>query len=208
MSSAFEITGGASIGWANATRPLAKLTATPDSLRVAVRILGTYHFTPDNVVAVSRYSIIPIVASGIQIQHCVLEYPARLIFWCIGDPDTVLSGIRKAGFLPRAPESAIPTRHGFALRWQAIAVGIAAWNGLMMLAMFPQGGKPAPFGPLVLLPLVLTIVVAVAAIHSRTFQELILKPGRSIGEIRPFLNLLLFIIGILLTVFSLVIIFQ
>jgi len=40
------------------------------------------------------------------------------------------------------------------------------------------------------------------------FQQLVLKPGRSIGEIRPFLNLLLLITGILFVVFTLITVFQ
>src|SRR5687768_1447123 len=117
MNGTFEATGGARVGWANATWPLAKLTASPDSLRVSVRILGDYSFTPDTVIAINRYTMIPILGWGIQIQHCVPEYPSRLIFWSLGSPDALLAGIRKSGFVPRAPISTIPPRRSFPLRW-------------------------------------------------------------------------------------------
>jgi hypothetical protein len=200
----FETTGGATVGWVNATWPFARLTATQNSLRIVVRLLGTYSFTPDTVVAITRYSMIPILGWGIQIQHCVPEYPERFTFWCFGNPDALLTGIRESGFHPQAPVSSMPPRNGFALRWQAIAVAVAAWNGLFILDMVLRKPTPPLPGPLSLLSLGLTFAAIIAAIRVSAFQRLILKPGRSIGEVRPVLNLLLFITGVLLAVFSLI----
>jgi len=208
MNGAFEATGGARVGWTNATWPLAKLTATADSLRVSVRVLGDFSFTPNTVVAITRYSMIPILGWGIQIQHCVPEYPARFIFWCLGSPDILLAGIRESGFLPQAPVSAIVPRRGFALRWQAIVVAIAAWNGLLMLDMLSHLQIPSAPGPLSALALGIAFAATAAFIRLPALHHLVLKPGRNIGEIRPFLNLLLLITGILFVVFSLFAVFQ
>ena len=205
MNGTFEATGGARVGWANATWPLAKLTATSDSLRVAVLIFGNYTFTPDTVVAITRYTMIPILGWGIRIEHCVPEHPAHFVFWCLGNPDALLAGIRDAGFQPRAPATALPQRNGLALRWQTIVIAIAAWNGLFIL--LPRW-QPSVFGPFSLLPLGLLLAAAIAVIHVPAFQKLVLKPGRDVGEIRPFLNLISFIAGVLFVVFSLILLFQ
>jgi hypothetical protein len=50
--------------------------------------------------------------------------------------------------------------------------------------------------------LILGFALFVGILKSPTLQRLVLKPGRSVGEIRPFLQLLIFISAILLTVFS------
>lgn len=196
------------MGWTNASWPLAKLTATPNSLRVVVRVLGDYSFTPDTVVAITRYTMIPILGWGIQIQHCVPEYPARFIFWCLGSPDTLLTGIRESGFQPQAPIAAIPQRQGFALRWQAIVVALAAWNGLFILDMLSQPRMPPFPGVLSVFALSLALATTIATIRWPAFQRLVLKPGRSVGEIRPFLNLLLLVSSIMFVAFLLITLFQ
>jgi hypothetical protein len=200
----FEATGGARVGWTNATWPLAKLTATSNSLRVAIRILGDYSFTPDTVVSITRYTMIPVLGWGIQIQHSVPEYPARFIFWCLGSPDTLLAGIRDAGFQPQAPASAIPLRTGMAFRWQAVVIAILVWNGLFLLDM-SSGRRPVPIpGPLSLLALGLVFAAGLATLRVPSIQRLILKPDRSVGEIRPILNLLLVISGFMLVIFTII----
>ena len=171
-------------------------------------MLGDYSFTPDTVVSITRYTMIPVLGWGIQIQHSVPEYPARFIFWCLGSPDTLLAGIRDVGFLSQAPASSIPPRRGFALRWQTIIVAVAAWNGLFILDMFLHRRTfPIP-GWFSVLALGLALAATVAAIRVPGFQRLILKPGRSVGEIRPFLNLLLLVSSIMFVVFTLINVFQ
>jgi hypothetical protein len=93
-------TGGASIGWMRrATWPFAELSATADKLTVEVSILGTYTFTSDQVLSVERYVIVPVLAWGVRIRHNLAEYPEKIIFWCLNNPDDVLNGIRNAGFI-------------------------------------------------------------------------------------------------------------
>ncbi|MGB8353027.1 MAG: hypothetical protein WCD79_03995 [Chthoniobacteraceae bacterium] len=204
MSEPFKVTGGARVGWVNASSPLAKLTATPDSLRVSIRILGNYAFTPETVVSITRHTMIPVLAWGIRIQHCVPEYPAGFIFWSLGNPDKLLAGIREAGFIPQAPESAIPPRQGFAFRWQVIVIVLAAWYGPYIFDLFFRSGTlPIP-GITSLVVLGLSLTTAIATIRIPAFQRLILKPGRHIGEIRPFLNLLILIGSILFIAFAII----
>src|SRR5687767_2880235 len=115
MLQPFTTTGGARVGWANATWPLARLWVTPDSLTISVRLLGTYSFTPEQVSAVERYTLIPVLGWGIQIRHCKADYPQQVIFWCLGTPEILLRGIRDAGFSPVASSSPVPQRRGLAM---------------------------------------------------------------------------------------------
>ncbi len=202
MPHTFTATGGARVGWTNATWPLAQLSATSDKLTISIRVLGTYNFAPDQVSAVERYVMIPVLGWGIRIHHCNADCPKRVIFWYLGNPDTVLRGIRDSGFLPVAPISASPYRRGIAMRWSAIIIAIAAWNALFFLGAGHTSGVPSHPGPLILAPLLFAFALSVGTLISPKLQRIILKPGRSVGEIRPFLRLLAFISGLLLVIIS------
>jgi hypothetical protein len=197
------MTGGARVGWTNASWPLAKLSAVPDQLTLSIRLLGTYRFEPEEVLTIEKYVRIPVIAWGIRIHHCKSDCPQRVIFWCLGNPDTALQGIRSSGFLPAASSSSALQRRGIAIRWTAIIIAIIVWNGLFLLdsASHNRQVRSAP-GPLILLPLVFALAFSVVTLTSPQIQRLVLKPGRSVGEIRPFLRLLAFISGFLLVVFS------
>ena len=201
MSERFGATGGARVGWMNATWPFAKLTATSDSLRVSVRVLGDYTFTPDQVSAITRYTSIPVLGWGIQIQHSVPEYPARLIFWTLGSPDALLAGIHEAGFRPQAPAAAteVSQQHqGVPFQWGPIIAIIVVWNVRQ---------RPTP-GPLTLLAAGFLFASALAVLRLPAAQRLILKPSRSLGEIRPVLNLLLLVSGMMLIALSFFVLFR
>jgi len=146
VSQAFTTIGGARVGWVNASWPLAKLSATPDKLTLSIRLLGTYSFAPDQVSAIEKYVRIPVLISGIRIHHCNNDCPSRVIFWCLGNLDAVLQGIHDAGFLPTASSLAIPQYRGMAMRWSAIIIGIAAWNGLFFLGTGLTHGVPPHSG--------------------------------------------------------------
>ena len=147
-------------------------------------------------------SMIPVLGWGIRIHHCNADCPKRVIFWYLGNPDTVLRGIRDSGFLPVAPISASPYRRGIAMRWSAIIIAIAAWNALFFLGAGHTSGVPPHPGPLILAPLLFAFALSVGTLISPKLQRIILKPGRSVGEIRPFLRLLAFISGLLLVIIS------
>ncbi|HZE57779.1 MAG TPA: hypothetical protein VE031_07980 [Chthoniobacterales bacterium] len=204
MPQSFTTTGGARIGWTNATWPLAQLSATPDALTISVLLLGTYSFAPDQVAAVERYTMIPVLGWGVQIRHCRVDYPQRFIFWCLGSPDTVLRGIHAAGFVPSAPSSAVIQPRGFAIRWSAIIICFAVWNTLFLLDFSRPSGMPPQPGLSALAALALAFAFSIGTLMSPRVQRLILKPDRSVNEIRPFLRLLAFISGIMLVIFSIV----
>jgi len=184
----------------NATHPFAQLSATKDALVISVRLLGTYSFRPEQVSAVERYTMIPVLGWGIRIRHCRPDYPQRVIFWCLGNPNSLLCGIRDAGFIPTAPSFAIPRGRGIPIRWSAILVAIAVWNALILLDVSRSSGLIPQPGPFCLLALLLAFVLSVGALRSSKLQQWILKPGRSINEIGAFLRLSAFTSGIMLII--------
>jgi len=201
MNRTLEVTGGARIGWMNAGWPFATLTATADSLRVKIRIFGgDYTFTPASVVAITRDR--SLFSRGIRIEHGVAEYPAHIVFWCFGDPETLLARIHDTGFEPLAPATAMPERRGLALRWSAIVAALLVWNGLLIADTFFQSRFPPVPGFISLVAIGLFLVVTIVAICSPAFQRLLLKPGRHIGEIRAMLNFFVVILGFMFVVFS------
>jgi hypothetical protein len=202
MQQPFTITGGAQIGWVNASWPLARLSATSDQLAIKARVLGNYSFTPQQVSAVERYALIPFLAWGVRIRHRVPDYPRRIIFWCLSDPTTVLQGIRDAGFTPTGSEPKDGRCAGIPVRWSAIIGAIAVWNLLFTLPFIGQPRGVSPPGWRVLFPLYAVLALVFASLKFGTIQNLLLKPGRSVGEIKPFLRLLAFICGVLAIIFS------
>lgn len=205
MRERFVATGGARVGWVNATWPLVRLTATADSLRVSVLLIGDYTFTPDQVTAITQYT--SVFSCGIQIQHSVPEYPARLIFWTLGSPDAVLAGIQATGFRPQAqPVEASLQPQGMPFRWGLFIGVTVVWNVLLMLEMFSQQ-RPTP-GPLMLLAVAFLFAGALAVLRLPAAQRIVLKPGRSVGEIQPYLRLVLLVSGMMLVVLPFFVLFQ
>ena len=52
--------------------------------------------------------------------------------------------------------------------------------------------------------LLFAFALSIGTLTSSRLQQLVLKPGRSVGEIRPFLRLLAFVSGFMLVIFSIV----
>jgi hypothetical protein len=205
MHQSFTRAGGARVGWVNASWPLARISATAERLSVSVSLLGTYTFSPEQVSAVERYGMIPVLASGIRVRHHVPDYPQGIIFWTLGNPEAVLGGIRDAGFIPAALVSTPPGRRGIPMRWSAMLAAIVAWNALCVLAFGGLGRDASvPEWP-VLVPLVAAFALSLGILRSRTLQRLVLKPDRRVGEIRPFLRLLALVGGVLSVIFALLV---
>lgn len=193
MGEAFTVWGGANVGWVNSTFPLARLRVSESAIELKVIPTGRYIFKSESVIDVVRHVSIPFFGWGIRINHTEASYPNRIIFWSLSNPDKLLERIRLSGFRGMAPESAKPSRAGWAIRWQATLLAVLVWNGLFLLDRY-RAPAFAP-GLFALLALGLTIAAAVAILRVEAFRQLVLKPGRHIGEIRPLLNLLLFVGG-------------
>ncbi len=96
------MTGGARIGWVNATWPFAKLSASAQQLSVSGSLIGRYNFSPDQVAALEPYGSISVLGTGVRIVHTVQSYPEKIIFWCFGSPKRLIERITNLGFRPSA----------------------------------------------------------------------------------------------------------
>ena len=203
MSDTFHVTGGARLGWLNSSWPLAKLAVSSEQLTISVLLLGQYNFRPDQVSKIERYVTIPFLGWGIQIHHHVADFPQRIIFWSFGNPDHILQGIREVGFSPTAAE--IPRPRGIAMRWSAIIMLLVLWNvpALLIQALCPINHQlPPSFAFFLIVPF---LIFSIGTLKSPKLQRIILKPGRNIGEIRPFLRFLIFLLGMMMAIFSMLI---
>lgn len=186
--------GGSRVGWVNASWPLAKLTARAHQLRLAG--FGTYEFTEQDVVSFEHYGFIPIFASGIRIIHNRTDYPAKIVFWCMGSRASVLEKIRAVGFRPLGTE--VPRSSGFAIRWSVAILAILLWNVLFFADHWLKPLEAHPLrGPFALLALLAMFAISSALPRSVALQHVVLEPGHSIGEIKPFLRLLQIVTGFL-----------
>lgn len=189
--------GGARIGWVNASWPFAKLVVSPD--RLTLVSLGTYEFSPSQVVSMEPYGFMPLLASGIRINHNRSDYPEKIIFWCMGNRARVIAELGKSGFLPQG--SSTERASGFPFRWSVVISVIALWNIFFMLdkSVQPLSHEPGHFSVvalLVLFGLTTAIRVSVRA------QKMVLREGHQVGEITEFLSLLQFVLGLLSLVFG------
>lgn len=195
-----KVTGGARVGWLNASYPLAKLTC--DANKLSLSCLGAYQFTPVQVVSITRERFIPVLAWGLRINHNRTDYPEKVVFWTMGNPQGVLDKISKVGFVPSGQP--VKRATGIAFRWSFIAAIVVLWN-LLMLADFGEPGKASPGepGPMAVVALGLVSLLATTVKASSRVQSIVLTPGHSVGEVKGFLTFIQLLTGAMAVAFAL-----
>ena len=189
-----SFTGGSLVGMVNASWPLARLTASAQQLTLSG--LGTYVFSEQEVVSLEPYGSIPWLASGIRIRHNRLDYPGKVVFWCMGRRAAVLDGIQAVGFRPQGQDVARPS--GMPIRWSVAILAAVIWNALFYAdGAFRSSGAHARPGACALLAMLLVFGIASALPYSAGMQRVVLRPGHVVGEIRQFLRLLQLVTGLL-----------
>jgi hypothetical protein len=193
-----SFTGGSMVGWVNASWPLARLTASPQILKLST--LGKYEFSPQQVVSFEPYGSIPVLARGIRIVHNRPDYPRSIVFWCMASRDKVLKRMDEAGFRP-AGEALFPPRPGgLPIRLSVIISFIVLWNALFFLDD-PWHRPPTP-GPFSMLAIFLAFVFCLGVHRSSSLQAVVLTKGHSVGEIKSLLILIQVVAAFLLVIFS------
>lgn len=137
-----------------------------------------------------------------RVIHTNPSYPEKIVFWCFGSPVRLIQQIHELGFRPRASSASVPRRDGIPLRWSFIIALVVVWNALFILDGFVPWKEPKGPGVYTLLALALLFLTAVALARSSEFQSLVLKPGRSVSEIRPMVLLVQFVSAVLLIGFA------
>jgi len=195
-------TGGERIGWINASWPLANLSVGQDYFEINATVIGKYSFTPEQVISIEKYTVIPILDWGIKVNHIVPEYPKHIVFWCIKNPENLIQKIKEKGFFPKASRGDPTIRslmnRSAAVRWQSIVILIIIWNSLCMLDMVPFRMKPGKLGFYSFLAVLLLFMGSISLWRIEWLQKIILKEGREPKEIRQWLYLLSFVSGVML----------
>ena len=185
--------GGSRIGWVNASWPLAKLSLSANKLTISG--LGNVEFTPSQVVSFDLYGNIPLLASGIRINHNRPDCPETVVFWCMGNRDQVLSAIAQSGFHPAGQTA--PRAQGFPIRWSVVIAFVVLWNVLFMLDQPFGSNQPHAPGPFSLLALLSVFGFVTVLQKSARLQQVVMQSDHHVGEIRSFLLLLQLISGFL-----------
>jgi hypothetical protein len=200
-----EFTGGARIGWVNASWPLAKLTVTAEELTLQARLVGTHRFKPEHVAAIAEINWLPVLASGVRIHHVRPDVPERVIFWNMGGPKPVLAALSRAGFTPTASSEELERikQLGFPFRIPFVIAMVLLWNGLFALDRAWHIG-PFVWGPFIISALALLFAVSLLVRREGWLQRVALKTPETLPRVRGFLNLLTIVSGVMMLIGSIV----
>ena len=197
----FTARGGAQLGWINASWPFGRLSVSRGSLTISSPLSRSYVFDPEQVVALEPCGWIPILQRGVRIVHANPRYPSRIVFVGFQSPERLIQGVRQAGFVPAMPDPRVPPRPGLPIRGSAVLLLAAVCAILFLLdGVIPWMRAGGP-GPSMLLALALLYAAATALPRSRRLQSWVLKPDRSVDEIRLALKLLRLASGLVLAIF-------
>ena len=136
--------------------------------------------SPQDVVAIEPYGSIPILASGIRIDHNRKDYLKRMLFWCMGRRSTVLEEIANTGFRPTGVNrSSVFLDFRFAgehrdNRGRSLERTVPSRPGSFR-------AQPQRPGLLSLLALVLAFCAATATQTSADFQRLVMREGHEVA---------------------------
>jgi len=195
------VTGGARIGLVDATWPFAKLSASPVGLRLKC-LLDSYDFAPSQVVSLEPHGSFLRFHNGLRVVHARSDYPSKIVFWCQGNPEELISRIRQAGFLPTAPASSEVRWRGMPFRWTWVGIFLVAWHALFLVpvAAIPDRMNREP--AFACLPLLFAFLVAWSIKSSPTVQNMVLSDGHSVNEVKGFLSMIQFVSAPLCVVFA------
>ena len=208
-----EETGGANIGLAHATYPFAKLTVNKNVLQLNASIIGNLYFRPSDIISLESSSIR--YGVGLKIKHKVEKYNSKVIFLTAGSAD-LIRRIEATGFLqntdplPAEVEAEVAKYQlggSFPMKWSAAIGFVVIWNLLFFADQFGYFGKKSNmlFGNGARIAVALAFLFALVLLISAPFRQVVLKEGRTLKDVKPFLLFLMLITGVMFLVLSVVI---
>ncbi|WP_428331377.1 hypothetical protein [Mucilaginibacter sp.] len=202
-------TGGARIGNGNATWPFAKLIVNKDELQLNAGIIGNLVFCPADIMFIEPYTPVPFLGQGIRIIHNVNNYNNDVIFWTFANPVELIERIKQTGFLNNtAPPltnditthiRSVQSSGSFPIKKPAAFTIILIWNlfFLIDLTKIFKHSQGAVVGFGAQLGLGFLFLTTLAALLIEPFRDLILKPGRTLNDIKTSAWFILFITGVM-----------
>lgn len=215
MNEKYTLTGGARIGMANASYPFADLYVDKEILKINASIVGNLMFQPKDIISIETYTLIPLIGQGIKINHRIENYNPKVIFWTFKDPNSVINGIRKTGFLQNLDMEISPNdleiikkqnEGGFPLRKSVAIFFIIVWNLLFLsdiIQFFLNGETEGfPIGIGMNLAIGLIFISSILAIVSEKFRKIILKENRNFDDIKKFAYFITLVSGMIFIAFT------
>ncbi len=198
-----EITGGARIGFANATWPLATLIVTKYRLDINATIVGNCSFTTNDIISIEPCS--GLFSKGIKINHRVEAYKNKeIIFWTNQKFEDIINSINEVGFVCNSPspinEDVIQRQNmgTFPIKRASGIVISIIWillSSFLLIDFFNFKEPPSFKG--IIPPFIFILTLSILILISKKFRNIILKKGRTIKDID---KVLYFILGISLLV--------
>lgn len=206
QSNEINIKGGGKIGRTRATWPFVNLIVNRDRLQLKASILGNFVFLPSDIISITPASNISLLGSSIQINHTVEGYSSNIIFQYSGSSADLINKIHQTGFLNNADPISAPTQaeiieysstSGFPIKIPAIVAIIIIWNICCIYDFrhLIDGSDPKlAFGGIgIRLALGFMITICLSLLFAEPVRTLVLKKGRNINDIKPFLYFIIVI---------------
>lgn len=203
--------GGARIGMGRVSWPFARLTVNPSRLEIHASILGSFVFAPDDVISINKSS--GFLGRGIQICHKVNNYKKRIEFVTSLDPDEIINQIKEVGFLDNSGLNISEDikqkqmQGAFSVRLLAVVSIFLTWNSLFLYDIYNyivRGDKVIPLGKGAIAGTGFIFIITLLTNFHPDFRKIILKKGRDIDELRPFIYFLMLISGTMFTLLNII----
>lgn len=211
-----QLTGGARIGRANISIPLATLTVSKERMELNASIVGNLTFQPADITSIEPYNFLPVIGQGVKINHRVPTYKEKVIFWSLKDPMAIIKQIEGTGFLgnqaalsPQMAQGVMKRQAegGFPIKRGAAIAVVVFWNLLFLADVVPfilEQKQGSPIGAGMLTAIGLVFLIALLSLVAADFRRLILKEGRGKDDIKRFAIFLLILMGVMFVSLSLV----
>ena len=186
------------IGGVRSNFPGTKLFVTPNELVLKIPLLGTYKFSPSDIIRFEPNK--GLFGANVILNHIVLDYPEKISLAYPGGANDLTLFLNRNGFVPQGVAEASLLRANIPVRWSFLLIAVLLWNALLL-----YGHIEGKFRVFSFIAIALMFLITVLLPCSKALQGVVLKPGRRVGEIKPTLNLFKWISGIIgfITIFNL-----
>ena len=193
--------GGAKVGFATASFPLAILFANTSKITLYFG-LDTYKLSPHQVASLA------VKQNGISIRHTIQSYPSEIFFGGFGDAQKIYGKIYSTGFLPHGRLEDVVNKKSTPFCKAALEISILICIAITIVIFISLSSESVIdrrnyiTGILKTLTLLILLIQLLAIRFIAGLQKLIIKPGRYFGEVKCYFTLAIEIISLLLAVFT------
>lgn len=100
--------GGVRLDDWNATFPFASIEFNKFFLRLKLKFGGEFTFNSNNLIKLEKVGFTPI-SQGIRIHHKSADYPEKVIFWTLRNPNTIIKEIEDNIYIPSDQDTDLST---------------------------------------------------------------------------------------------------